>query len=68
MTIPRDGTVNLSASGQGKARGLRSGYLKMGDLAPRRPLAARDNCEIAFRGADLEEVGDRVDEALKLLR
>ena len=29
-----DGTVNLSASGQGRARGLRSGYLKMGDLAP----------------------------------
>ncbi|WP_291001252.1 type II glyceraldehyde-3-phosphate dehydrogenase [Hoeflea sp.] len=28
------GTVNLSASGQGRARGLRSGYLKMGDLAP----------------------------------
>lgn len=28
------GNVNLSSSGQGRARGLRSGYLKMGDLAP----------------------------------
>ena len=57
------GTVTLTASGQGKARGLRSCYLKMDDLAPHLHRGA-SQLAIMVRSnvvaGNLEEVGDRI--------
>jgi hypothetical protein len=57
------GTVNLSASGQVTSRGLRSRFLKMGDLAPHLHRGASQLALMArwnVVAGNLEEVGDRV--------